>query len=337
MCRVLIPGAANFQWRTGRAWRRVRLWMSDPTLVVLSATFAAAILVFLAGASRRRDRGGNVPPAGPEEIPVPLESSGPEHPYRPPGTVAVSPPPLPGGGIPLWPYRSFDLLGIGFVAGIFALLVLAAAAASSSADLKLNAPALLVNIGFQIVMAGLVVGAMAWRIRPVDWLGLRWRQWPWVLLIAPASVVTMWVVFGGLQASGYVEWMESLGSETVQETVKLLRESSDPLVLGLMAVAAVIVAPVCEEIVFRGYVYPVAKRYAGAWPAALCSALVFSAAHGNLTALLPLFLFGLLLVLLYEKTRSIWAPVAVHFCFNGATVAVQLSARYFDIPLETMK
>ena len=77
------------------------------------------------------------------------------------------------------------------------------------------------------------------------------------------------------------------------------------------------------------------KRFSGRWIAAACSAFVFSAAHGNLTALLPLFIFGLVLVLLYEKTGSLWAPISVHFCFNGATVILQLASKYLNLPLDT--
>jgi membrane protease YdiL (CAAX protease family) len=132
-----------------------------------------------------------------------------------------------------------------------------------------------------------------------------------------------------------MQWMESLGAETMQESVKLLQTTDDPAVLWLMALAAVLVAPLCEELLFRGYLYPVAKKFTGPWLAACSSALFFAAAHGNLSALLPLFLFGLLLVWIYEKTGSLWAPIAVHFCFNGATVTVQMAARYFNIPLDT--
>jgi membrane protease YdiL (CAAX protease family) len=128
--------------------------------------------------------------------------------------------------------------------------------------------------------------------------------------------------------------MESLGVETVQDTVKLLQESDDPLVLALMVFTAVIVAPVCEEVVFRGYLYPVLKKFGGIAVATLCSALIFAAAHGSVTALLPLFLFGALLVFLYEKTGSLWAPIAAHLCFNGATVVVQFAVRYSEIPIE---
>jgi membrane protease YdiL (CAAX protease family) len=42
-----------------------------------------------------------------------------------------------------------------------------------------------------------------------------------------------------------------------------------------------------------------------------------------------------LLVRVYEKTGSLWAPIAVHFCFNSATVIVQIAARHFNIPLDS--
>lgn len=255
----------------------------------------------------------------------------------PPGEViepSCQPPALPVGRVPVWFYHPLDLVGAGFIFLIFSLLSLASLRVPQSARETMDPGVLLSNIGFQFFMAGMVVAVVTWRAGLVKWLGLRWRSWPWMVLIAPCAVLTMWALFAMLEFSGYMKWMESLGVETMQDTVKLLQKSKDPLVLGLMAFTAVIAAPVCEEIVFRGYFYPVLKRFSGAWPAAVCSALVFSAAHGSLAALLPLFVFGLLVVLIYEKTGSLWAPVSVHFCFNGATVLLQLAARHFNLPLE---
>ncbi len=250
------------------------------------------------------------------------------------GTDA-GPPRLPRGKVPVWFYQPVDLLGAALVFGIFGGLSLAGAGVAEDGVSRLNAQTMWFNIGFQFLIAGMVAATVILRrVGLASWLGLRWQGWPWMFLIAPGTVVFMWLVFGGLQISGYVKWMESLGVETVQDTVKLLQESSDPQVLGLMAFAAVVAAPLCEEIVFRGYFYPVLKKFAGMPVALVCSSLVFAAAHGNLTALLPLFLFGGVLVYLYEKSGSLWLPVAAHFCFNGATVLVQLALRYHAIPLQ---
>lgn len=302
--------------------------MTDPTELVLSGSLAAAFGIFVVFALRRFVSGGKSQSVLPAEF-VGTDGSSP---YQAPGEP-VLPPVLPVGRVPVWFYRPADLVGAGFVFLVFAGLFFAAQGVPAEKSV-LSPEVLVVNIGFQFMIAGVVTVLAVRRVRLSVWLGLRWPAWHWILLIAPGGVVLMWVVFGGLQVSGYVEWMESLGVETVQDTVKLLQESKDPVLLGLMAAAAVIVAPLCEEIVFRGYFYPVMKRFSGAWPAAVCSAIVFAAAHGNLTAMLPLFIFGLALVFIYEKTGSIWAPMGVHFCFNSATVILQMAARYFDLPLQ---
>lgn len=303
--------------------------MTDPTEFVLTFAFVAAIGVAAAGAMRRVREARSLPV---EEPPAVLPSSV-DAPFDPPRQSPPPLPPGPGAGVPVGFYRAYDLLGVAFVFLVFAGLAMSAPAAGESTS-AINPQSLVFSIVFQFMMAGIVLAFVVRRVSPVEWLGLRWRAWPWVLVIAPCAVLAMWAVFGGLHYSGYVEWMESLGVETVQDTVRLLQDSEDPLVLGLMAGAAVLAAPLCEEIVFRGYFYPVLKRFAGAWPAAIASSLVFACAHGNLTAALPLFLFGALLVLLYEKTGSLWAPIAVHFCFNGATVVVQFASRVLGIPID---
>ncbi len=295
--------------------------MSDPTVMVITGGFALAVFVFVMAAVLRGWAGRSYSKVPSGVDPVVGEPS----PYDPPSMSA--------GKVPVWFYRPVDLVGVAMVFSVFSGLVLLSLHAKA-AEPVLDPGALVVNIGFQFLMAGLVAVMVASRVDFVSWLGLRWQGWPWVVLIAPGTVVFMWLIFGGMQYSGYVKWMESIGVETVQDTVKMLQESEDPLMLGLMAFAAVIAAPFCEEIVFRGYFYPVLKKFGGLRVAALCSALVFAAAHGSLTALLPLFIFGCVLVFLYEKTGSLWAPIAAHFCFNGATVAMQFVVRYYDLPID---
>jgi membrane protease YdiL (CAAX protease family) len=305
--------------------------MTDPTELVLTSGFAASLGLFVISATLRARLGRVKTDPAPAPV-LPMEG---DSPYLAPVAI-VMPPELPVGKVPVWFYGPLDLMGAALVFMVFAGLVIASFGVPENVAASLNPSVLAANIGFQFILAGMVAIMVVWRVSWATWLGLRWQSWYWVFVIAPCSVFFMWAVFGGLQYSGYLKWMESLGVETVQDTVKLLQKSDDPVVLGLMAFAAVIAAPLCEEIVFRGYFYPVLKRFAGVWPAAICSAFVFAGAHGSLTALLPLFLFGGLLVFIYEKTGSLWAPISVHFCFNGATVLVQMAARYFNIPLDAV-
>jgi membrane protease YdiL (CAAX protease family) len=282
--------------------------MQDPTVETLSAAFGLAAVLAFAGALWR---------AGSLRIAA-----------AQPG----QPPPLPGGRVPVWFFRPVDLLGVLFVFGVFGRLALGQAG-STQGDMSatVRPEMLLLSIAFQCFMAGVVLVLLVRRADPVLALGLRWRRWPMVLLLAPVSVIGMMYLFKGLEVFGYMRWMQSLGVETMQDSVKLLKQSQDPWVVGLMAVAAVVVAPVCEEIVFRGYCHGVLKRCCGLWPAALVSSLVFGCVHGHLAAALPLACFGVVLVLLYEKTGSLWAPVSAHFLFNGTTVVVQAIARHYGI------
>lgn len=295
---------------------------SDPSSVVFPIALAIVMAVALLGVLWRtflpKWRAAPLVVLGDGEIPA----------------SAPLPPALPVGRVPVWFYRPLDLLGAVFVFSVFAGMAMVSIHASGSAVEELKPEVLLVNIGFQFMLAALVFVSVAFRVGLVEWLGLRWSGWYWALLIGPAAVIGLWMFMGGLQAVGYMDWLKSLGVDQVQDSVKLLQESKDPLVIALMAAAAVLVAPVCEEIVFRGYFYPILKRFGGLGVAAFCSALLFSCAHGSMIALLPLFLFGIVQVLVYEKTGSLWAPIAVHFCFNAASVALQLAVRYLELPVE---
>ena len=234
------------------------------------------------------------------------------------------------GQVSISPYRSLDLIGAAWIMGIYIWLSLAQVMMMAGAvedERTLQMADLWVSIFFQGFMAATVIFVMWPRLGPVAWLGLRPACWRFIILFAPLSVGVMWMVFAALQMVGYVEWIESHGVETVQDSVRILQSEQNLPLLGLMGFAAVVVAPVCEEVVFRGYLYGVAKRYCGPITAAFATSLAFAAAHASLVALLPLALFGLLLAWLYERTGSIWAPIAAHACFNAATVAIQLAIR----------
>lgn len=230
----------------------------------------------------------------------------------------------PVGLVDVSTHRAMDVIGVGWIVGIYLWLSMVHIVMASSADAEqvIGIADLWVSMGFHGVMAGMVILVMSPRIGVIEWLGLRWQRWRLVMIFAPLSVVAMWLVFGILQAAGYTQWLESLGIDTVQDSVRALQKEDDLAFLVLMRFSAIVVAPICEEVVFRGYLYGVAKRYCGPLAGALCSALIFSAAHASLAALLPLALFGLLLAWLYERTGSLWTPIAAHACFNAATVVV---------------
>jgi membrane protease YdiL (CAAX protease family) len=106
------------------------------------------------------------------------------------------------------------------------------------------------------------------------------------------------------------------------DTVKYLLGPLKPQDKAAAIFLAVVVAPLVEEFIFRGLLYGVMKKFAGAWAAMATSGLIFAAIHQNLPALPAYFLLACGFTLAYERTGSIWTPITMHVLFNAITVVV---------------
>lgn len=120
-------------------------------------------------------------------------------------------------------------------------------------------------------------------------------------------------------ASSVVEML--LARLGVQQTQGALFQSvarATPREFGLILLAGAVVAPIVEEIYFRGYVFRAYLDQKGAWRAFLFSSGLFAVVHLDLAALLPIFSMGLLLSFVYYRTGSI-VPAIVAHALNNAT------------------
>jgi membrane protease YdiL (CAAX protease family) len=125
-----------------------------------------------------------------------------------------------------------------------------------------------------------------------------------------------------------VAWLlERIGLEPEPETAERAIALLDPwLVVG----AVVFFAPVAEEIFFRGVVFNAWLREAGRRWAFIGSSALFAVIHLSLVSLLPIFLLGLALAWVYQRTGNLLAPIAMHATVNGISVALALLVR-FDV------
>jgi membrane protease YdiL (CAAX protease family) len=80
--------------------------------------------------------------------------------------------------------------------------------------------------------------------------------------------------------------------------------------------ATILLAPVAEEVLFRGIIYPWIKSFGFPQLALWGTSLLFAVVHFNLVSLPALFLLALILTLLYERTGNLLAPIAAHSLFN---------------------
>ena len=112
------------------------------------------------------------------------------------------------------------------------------------------------------------------------------------------------------------------GEPTSQEAVEMVARASAPPELALQALSVVVFAPVCEELLFRGVLYPSLRDLGHRRIAIAASSLLFAAIHGSLALMLPLTVLAVVLVWLYEKTGSIIAPILMHAAFNAVNFAM---------------
>lgn len=102
-----------------------------------------------------------------------------------------------------------------------------------------------------------------------------------------------------------------------QEIEELLRSVTRlPDVLAI-CFAAVVMAPVAEELFYRGMIYPLFRKYLGPRGGAVLAGLVFGLAHYDLWRALPLAVGGVALCYFYEKSDSILVPMVAHGVWNG--------------------
>ena len=165
------------------------------------------------------------------------------------------------------------------------------------------------------------------RYHEVDWrdaFGLRNpRLKPSLVLALGVLAVALPVVLGLQQVSALV--MEKLGwLPEGQEAVDLFIKNKSWWLRGYLAVFAMVLAPVAEEFVFRGLLYPFLKQLGRPRLAWLGVSFLFAVIHANLPTLLPLFIFALLLTWLYEKTDCLLAPILAHSLFNTANLVILL-------------
>lgn len=116
---------------------------------------------------------------------------------------------------------------------------------------------------------------------------------------------------------------------TMPEVQETLREAVQDGQIGLLViVSAVVVAPIAEELFFRGLLFQGVRRALGPWPGIGISAFLFGLAHyqagnlqGTLYAVLVLTSFGMYLAWVFDRRRSIATPILMHATFNGLAVA----------------
>jgi hypothetical protein len=154
------------------------------------------------------------------------------------------------------------------------------------------------------------LGGRAVRAWQLGWRapGVGWRRAAGMVLLLFVSFLVLSGIWSAAFHPGKEKILENLGTN----------ESTALLVLG--AALTCVVAPICEETLFRGYIFTALRNWRGTAVAAIITGLLFGGVHaGSAPALdlIPLAALGFGLCLLYRFSGSLYPCIAAHMINNA--------------------
>lgn len=146
-----------------------------------------------------------------------------------------------------------------------------------------------------------------------------WRpaSWPRALGYAGIALVVIWVA--GAALAPFLDANDEQG---------FVPDKWEPSRLGAFVaffVAVAVVAPIVEELTYRGLGFTLLAPY-GTWTAIIATGFLFGAAHGLIVALPVLTIFGIAVGWVRAKTGSVYPSMILHGIFNGVALLVSVLA-----------
>jgi uncharacterized protein len=153
-------------------------------------------------------------------------------------------------------------------------------------------------------LGGRVVRSWQFGLRPP---GAGWRSAVGLIVLLLVAFVVVSAIWAAIFHPSEEKLLETLGS------------NEGAALLVLSAGLTCVVAPICEELLFRGYIFTALRNWRGTLPAALITGLVFGGVHAGSAPVLdlaPLAALGFGLCLLYRYSGSLY-PCMIAHCLNN--------------------
>lgn len=232
--------------------------------------------------------------------------------------------------------KFFSVRG-GFVASLPVLLVTVfqcfAAAGVADGKAEICTTQIVIGLAVQLVISAIAVAYS------VALLGTGWRRFLFGERLSPRIAIARGLKYGVLavfMVLGFAAVQEAglkwLGISCGEQPIFAL--FSDPTVPKplkiIMAMDGVLIAPIIEELMFRGVLLRCWSGYGKrfVWPLT-ASALYFAVVHLHWPAVLPLTLFAVMLGMAWRSTQSLVAPIVMHMVFNLSSLIVFLASVFF--------
>jgi len=134
------------------------------------------------------------------------------------------------------------------------------------------------------------------------------------ILVTPAALIIYFILSSVLilLATQILPWFDV---NQAQDTGFNQVNSNFEIILAFISL--VLIAPIAEEILFRGYLFGKLKKYMPIWFAAVITSVTFGFVHGAWNLAIDTFALSLILCTLREMTGSIWSSVLLHMAKNA--------------------
>jgi membrane protease YdiL (CAAX protease family) len=236
-----------------------------------------------------------------------------------------------------WPKDSFTGAGAWLTGALIVLIVVASAfiqavTPAQTARQAMTPAIVIAGILLQSLLEAGIVAALLLALPRISKIPLREIGFtvPTASVIGTAilGAIGMVVVTDG--AGSLVDTLTHAAHQ--QQAVEIFRALHDRTAIVIFAFFAVVLAPVAEETIFRVFVFNFGARYGGFWLGAPISAVLFGLAHGDAFAAIPLALGGIVLCVVYYRTRNAFASMISHGLFNGLSLVGLLFAPHLVSP-----
>lgn len=229
-----------------------------------------------------------------------------------------------------WKPEAVLMLGAAIVlclsAGTFASLAVKAALPGLSPGQLRFATFLMSAASFQI--AGIILVHHFLKLHEASWrqfLGLDDTGLSRAIGLAIAVTVIVLPAVLGLNRVSELVLTQIQGTPSTQPTMQALEASQGPWQRIIFAFAAIILAPLIEETLFRGILYRTGQQMGYPRLSLYGTSLLFALIHLSLMTLLPLTVLAIILARLYDYTNRLIVPVLVHSLFNAVNFFVYVN------------
>ena len=225
--------------------------------------------------------------------------------------------------------RSFNGFDLGVVLGYFLVLqgALMLGTKPTSEAITIEAAHMLTDILLKVMLASFFIyWFLVRKVNLLETFGLTRLNLQATLIWGGVVGVLVVPLVMAVGAVAKQQLMHFLGEVPAQPVVEAFINSNDPAFKIITIVGVVVVTPIFEELVYRGYLYGVTKKYSDRFFATFFSCLIFTVAHAGVITILPIVTLAVFLVLAYELSGSLWVPILIHMLFNLVNVVGMLVA-----------